>query len=115
VVRLVTGALRADAGRVETLGLHPDRDDDSTEVRRRCGVVPARPALYDRLSGRDNLRYAAALFEVDARDRSQRIGEAAERFGIANALEQRVGGHSTGMRARFTLARAILHDLGMGG
>ena len=78
VVRLVTGALHPDAGAVRTLGLDPNLADEGTEVRRRCGVVPARPALYDRLTGRDNLRYAAALFEVDRSHSDQRIGEAAE-------------------------------------
>ena len=110
VVRLVTGALRADSGHVTTLGLEPARDDDGTEVRRLCGVVPARPALYDRLTGHDNLQYAAALFEVDRRRANERIADAAERFGITHALEQRVGGYSTGMRARLALARAVLHD-----
>jgi ABC-2 type transport system ATP-binding protein len=110
VVRLVTGALHPDAGAVRTLGLDPNLADEGTEARRRCGVVPARPALYDRLSGLDNLRYAAALFEVDRRQTDQRIGEAADRFGIADALVQRVGGYSTGMRARLALARAVLHD-----
>ena len=51
VVRLVTGALHPHAGAVRTLGLDPEVDAEGTEVRRRCGVVPARPALYDRLSG----------------------------------------------------------------
>ena len=55
VVRLVTGALHAHAGAVRTLDLDPSDDDQGTEVRRRCGVVPARPALYDRLSGKDYL------------------------------------------------------------
>jgi ABC-2 type transport system ATP-binding protein len=110
VVRLVTGALRSNSGSIRTLGLDPDLDDEGTEIRRRCGVVPARPALYDRLTGRDNLAYAAALFEVDRRDVDRRMQEAAERFGIADALEQRVGGYSTGMRARLALARAVLHD-----
>ena len=70
VVRLVTGALHPDAGTVRTLGLDPNSDAEGTETRRRCGVVPARPALYDRLSGRDNLQYAASLFEVDAEARA---------------------------------------------
>src|SRR4051794_19112129 len=110
IVRLVTGALRADAGAVRTLGLDPDVAAQGTEVRRHCGVVPARPALYDRLSGSDNLRYAAELFAVDASLIDIRIAEAAGRFGIADALDHRVGGYSTGMRARLALARAVLHD-----
>jgi ABC-2 type transport system ATP-binding protein len=110
VVRLVTGALHSHAGSVRTLGLDPDLDDEGTEVRRRCGVVPARPALYDRLSGTDNLAYAAALFQVEPSRVDARIAEAAERFGISDALDQKVGGYSTGMRARLALARAVLHE-----
>jgi ABC-2 type transport system ATP-binding protein len=110
VVRLVTGALHAHGGAVRTLGLDPSDDDEGTEVRRRCGVVPARPALYDRLSGTDNLAYAAALFQVEPALVDERIAEAADRFGIADALEQKVGGYSTGMRARLALARAVLHE-----
>jgi ABC-2 type transport system ATP-binding protein len=110
VVRLVTGALHPHAGEVRTLGLDPEIAVEGTEVRRRCGVVPARPALYDRLTGTDNLRYAAELFRVAPREAEARILEAAERFGIADALDQRVGGYSTGMRARLALARAVLHQ-----
>ena len=110
VVRLVTGALHTHGGAVRTLGLDPDLDDEGTEVRRRCGVVPARPALYDRLSGTDNLAYAAALFQVEPQLVDARIAEAAARFGISDALDQRVGGYSTGMRARLALARAVLHE-----
>jgi ABC-2 type transport system ATP-binding protein len=73
-------------------------------------VVPARPALYDRLTGYDNLRYGAQLFEVPAELIDERIVDAAERFGIREALTARVGGYSTGMRARLALARAVLHD-----
>jgi ABC-2 type transport system ATP-binding protein len=110
VVRLVTGALHPHGGAVRTLGLDPDDDAQGIEVRRRCGVVPARPALYDRLSGTDNLAYAAALFRVDPRLMDERIAEAANRFGILDALDQKVGGYSTGMRARLALARAVLHE-----
>jgi ABC-2 type transport system ATP-binding protein len=70
-------------------------------------VVAAKPALYDRLSGRDNLRYAAELFGLD---RSAPIDASAARFGIEHALDSNVGGYSTGMKTRLALARAILHD-----
>ena len=106
-LRVVTGALSPDAGTVRVFGVDPT-GADGEGVRRRCGVVAAKPALYDRLSGRDNLRYAAELFDVAGGD--GRIEAAAARFGIAGALDLKVGGYSTGMKTRLALARSILHD-----
>ena len=105
--RVVTGALLPDTGTVRTLGHDPGPEGHL--VRPRCGVVSAKPALYDRLSGRDNLEYAAELYGVDSR-MEQRIAEAAGRFGITGALDDLVGGYSTGMKTRLALARSILHE-----
>ncbi|MEZ5169940.1 MAG: ABC transporter ATP-binding protein [Acidimicrobiia bacterium] len=104
-VRVATGAMRPQSGTVRAFGLDPTVDGE--EVRSRCGVVPARPALYERLTGHDNLRYAAELYEIGD---DAPIRDAAARFGIVDALPLKVGGYSTGMRARLALARAVLHD-----
>jgi len=107
-IRVVTGALRPDRGGIRVFGLDPDADGE--DVRRRCGVVSAKPALYDRLSGRDNLAYSAELYGIPrgpAMDAA--VAEAAERFAIADALGQQVGGYSTGMKTRLALARSVLH------
>jgi ABC-2 type transport system ATP-binding protein len=106
-IRVVTGALTPDRGHVRTFGYDPDRFGE--DVRRRCGVVSAKPALYDRLSGWDNLQYSAELYGL-GRNAIRPIREAAARFGILDALDQRVGGYSTGMKTRLALARSVLHD-----
>lgn len=103
-VRLTTGALVADRGSIEVLGMHPMHDGD--EIRRRTGVVPPKPAFYDQLSGWDNLKFAARIFAAS----EAAAFEAAERFRIEDALDQEVGGYSTGMRTRLALARAVIHD-----
>jgi len=107
-IRTITGAFAPEAGTVRVFGLDPAVQGD--EVRSRCGVVSAKPALYDRLSGLDNMRYSAELYglgrgtAVDAR-----IADAAARFGIDTALRDQVGGYSTGMKTRLALARSVLH------
>ena len=55
------GALAPDDGSVTVFGTDPTGPGGES-VRRRCGVVSAKPSLYDRLSGQDNLRYAAELY-----------------------------------------------------
>jgi ABC-2 type transport system ATP-binding protein len=107
-IRTITGAFSPEVGTVRVFGLDPAVHGE--EVRARCGVVSAKPALYDRLSGLDNLRYSAELYglgrgaAVDAR-----IAESAARFGIEGALSDQVGGYSTGMKTRLALSRSVLH------
>jgi ABC-2 type transport system ATP-binding protein len=107
-IRMITGAFAPDGGTVRVFGLDPAVDGEA--VRSRCGVVSAKPSLYDRLNGWDNLRYSAELHglgrgaAVDAR-----IAECAGRFGISAALDEQVGSYSTGMKTRLALARSVLH------
>jgi len=49
-IRMITGALAPDEGTSRVFGLDPS-SDEGEEVRRRCGVVSAKPSLYDRLNG----------------------------------------------------------------
>ena len=109
-IRMITGALAPDLGTSRVFGLDP-AGPEGEEVRRRCGVVSAKPSLYDRLSGWDNLRYAAELYGLGKGDSADsRIREAAEMFAIEVSLDHLVGGYSTGMKTRLALARAVLHD-----
>jgi ABC-type multidrug transport system ATPase subunit len=103
-VRVITGALVANSGKIRVLGLDPHTDGG--EIRTRTGVVPPKPAMYDNLTGADNLRFAADLWGVG----HEGIEAAAARFDISFALDLDVGGYSTGMRTRLALARAVIHD-----
>lgn len=104
--RAITGALEPEQGEVSSLGMDPV--GDGRDLRQRCGVVSAKPALYDRLSGRDNLLFAAELYGM-GRKLDERVREVADRFGISDALEDLVGGYSTGMKTRLALARSVIH------
>ncbi len=107
--RVITGAIAPHAGSVRVFGMDPQLQGE--QVRRRCGVVSAKPALYDRLSGRANLGYAAELYGLGrSDDADRRIEAAAHRFGIEAALDAQVGAYSTGMKTRLALARSVLHD-----
>src|SRR5581483_2675020 len=108
-IRTITGALDPHEGAVRVFGLDPMVDGD--EVRRRCGIVSAKPSLYDLLTGYDNLAYAAELYGLGRGATADGLIRAsAARFGIDHALDQRAGGYSTGMKTRLALARSVLHS-----
>ncbi len=106
-IRTITGALAPHQGTVQVFGVNPLEHGE--DVRSRCGIVSANPALYDRLSGWHNLDYAADLYQVTG-NKEAKIRAAAERFGIEHALDLPVGGYSTGMKTRLALSRSVLHD-----
>jgi ABC-type multidrug transport system ATPase subunit len=107
-VRLVAGLLVPDAGRVRVDGLDPHAD--GAQVRRRLGVLPADAAVDDRLTARDNLRFAAELFVLPRVGLETRIDGLLDRFDLAGRADERAGGFSSGMRQRLSLARVLLHD-----
>jgi ABC-2 type transport system ATP-binding protein len=107
-VRLLAGLLAPDAGSVRVQGRDPVTDGD--QVRQSLGVLPARPVVDDRLTGRQNLAFVAAVFGLDAARAEERGGELLERFGLTARAEERVATYSTGMRQRLSLARVLLTD-----
>jgi ABC-2 type transport system ATP-binding protein len=107
-VRLLAGLLAADEGTVRVDGLDPVAD--GAEVRQRLGVLPSRPIVDDRLTARQNLRFAAELFGVGSDDLAARIERTLGDFDLGGRGDERVSGFSTGMRQRLSLARVLLPD-----
>jgi ABC-2 type transport system ATP-binding protein len=81
------------------------------EVRRRIGYVfGGDRGAYERLSGRDNLRYFSELYGVPPKVQKRRIPELLELVGLTGRERERVEGYSRGMRQRLHIARGLLHD-----
>jgi ABC-2 type transport system ATP-binding protein len=107
-VRLLAGLLAPDRGDVRVDGLDPVGSGPA--VRQRIGVLPARPVVDDRLTGSQNLRFAADVFDVPTVDLDDRIADALAAFELGDRGDERVGGYSSGMRQRLSLARVLLPD-----
>jgi ABC-2 type transport system ATP-binding protein len=77
-------------------------------VRRSIGFSTGEErAAYWRLSARQNLEFAAALYDVA--DEEAAIDLALTQAGLADAADRAVSGFSQGMARRLGLARALLH------
>ena len=69
------------------------------------GVVSEHQNLYERMSGRENLEFAARLYGIDI----QRIDAALEQVDLLDRAKDKVQNYSNGMKQRLLIARSILH------
>src|SRR5689334_20992396 len=107
LIRLVSGLTRPSSGTIRWNG-EKVTAPFAPELRRRIGLVPQDTALYDELTVRQNLRFAADLFAV--RRPGDRVDEVLELVGLTKRARDRAGSLSGGMQRRLSLARALIHD-----
>ncbi len=106
LVKILATLTKPDAGAVGVAGA--DLLRSGRAVRRITGVVTHETLLYDDLTAYENLKFHARMFGLDRVD--ERIAEAAAKLGVSAGLHQRVGTLSHGMKKRFSIARALLHE-----
>ena len=100
LIRAIVGAQVVAAGVVTVLG----RPAGSASLRHTVGYVTQSPSVYADLSVRENARYFASLYGLDAAAAGQAIAD----VGLADAAGQLVGNLSGGQRSRASLACALI-------
>jgi len=106
-VRLLNGLLPPSGGSVRVFGLDPGTQGD--EVRRQTGVLTETPALYERLSAHQNLRFFGTLAGVAESELDSRVDELLGFFELSGRADDKVETFSKGMKQRLALARALIH------
>ncbi len=103
----VSGDLKPAAGVLRICGLSPE--DDPLTYRRQLGLVPQELALYEDLSGEENLLFFGRLFGLAGRTLRSRVAEVLELVRITEPARRLVRTWSGGMQRRLNLACALLH------
>ena len=107
LLRALAGLTPLTRGSISMLG--------TTDLRSVCGQLGymAHPSLlYDEMSGMENLRYFARLYEISDRGQNDedRCADVIRAVKLDPSLTRPVGQYSQGMRQRMSLARALLND-----
>ena len=108
LVKILSCLILPDRGRA-LIGGEDVRHEN--KVKPRLGLVHSdERSFYWRLSGRDNLRFFARLYDVPGQRIESRIDELLHKVDLGDASLRRFSDYSSGMKQRLAIARALLHD-----
>ncbi|KRO00612.1 ABC transporter ATP-binding protein [Companilactobacillus kimchiensis] len=74
----------------------------------KIGYMAQSDALYEQLTGRENLQFYADMKAIKGRAANQQIQHVTQVVELTTALDKRVSGYSGGMKRRLSLAIALL-------
>ena len=102
-IRMLTGRARPTAGTATVAGYDVVHQRD--RIKPVINAVFEDPNLYERFSGRDNLKLFAELYGAPA----SRADELLETVGLTAAAKRKVKTYSSGMKQRLLVARALVN------
>lgn len=102
-IRMLSGQLLPTSGGGRVAGC--DIVGEQQRLKPLIGVVSEHQNLYERMTGRENLEFAASLYGQN----TQRIDTVLEQVDLLGRAKDKVQNYSNGMKQRLLIARAILH------
>jgi linearmycin/streptolysin S transport system ATP-binding protein len=100
--------LFAPTGGEATIGGHSVVKEPMA-VRNLIGVVPQELAVYDELTGRENLVFWGQMYGLAGRALRHRVDEVLEQIGLTDKAKKRVKTYSGGMKRRVNIGVGLLH------
>lgn len=107
-MRILTGYLTADAGRVTVAGV--DVGADSLAARRKIGYLPESAPLYTDMEVTAFLSYIARLRGVGPEKMAAALRRAVETCGLADVVGRDIAELSKGYKQRVGIAQALIHE-----
>ena len=106
-IKVLTGLVRPTSGSA-TVGGH-DVQQEPLAAKQLLGYVPDHPFLYERLTGREFMRFVAGLYRMSEAELESRCDDLLATFEIDHVGDQLVESYSHGMRQKLSFASCFLH------
>jgi ABC-2 type transport system ATP-binding protein len=108
LIKILLGLLDWDAGEVRVLGLDPATQGEA--IRARIGYMPEHGSLPPDMIAAEFVTHMARISGLPKTAARERASEALRHVGLYEERYRQIGGYSTGMKQRVTLAQALVHD-----
>ena len=107
-IKMICGLLIPTTGTVRIAGHDVVRD--GRDARLLLGYVPDQPYLYEKLTGREFLRFIIDMYGIDPVIGSETTAELIDTFEMASYIDALTESYSHGMKQRVVFAGALLRD-----
>ncbi|HOF40917.1 MAG TPA: ABC transporter ATP-binding protein [Candidatus Hydrogenedentes bacterium] len=107
-IKLLTGLLKPSSGRA-IIGGH-DIQQEPVAAKQLLGYIPDTPFLYEKLTGREFMRFVSGLYQLPEASAAKRSEELLELFEIREVGDQLIEDYSHGMRQKLSFASCFLHE-----
>lgn len=104
-MKIITGYLEPDAGKVEVCGV--DVQKNPLETHRRIGYLPEHNPIYPEMFVKEYLMFIAGVYKLGKASAS-RVDEMIEKTGLTREYKKKIGMLSKGYRQRVGLAQALI-------
>jgi len=105
-IKMVCGLLSPTSG-VVRVGGHAAT---AQQARQLLAYVPDQPYLYEKLTGREFLRFVVEMYGLDRRQADSRIAELINTFEMNDFVDDLCENYSQGMKQRVVFASALVHN-----
>ncbi|TQR10337.1 ABC transporter ATP-binding protein [Psychrobacillus soli] len=106
LVKIIVGMDHPSAGQVQVLHTQVP----NLGLLQSIGYMAQADALYNDLTGKENLAFFASLYKLNKESQKKRIAYAADLVELTPHLTKKVQNYSGGMKRRLSLAIALIHD-----
>lgn len=106
IVKMIVGMDLPDKGSIYLLG----KKIPNLNILQQVGYMAQSDALYNALTGKENLVFFASLFKLNKTERQNRIAYAADLVNLTSDLDKKVSAYSGGMKRRLSLAIALIQN-----
>lgn len=107
-IKMIMGLLKPNSGEITVAGMNVGKN--SLEVKKKLGLVPQELAIFDSLSGRENVSFFGRLYGLRGKKLKERCDEAIEFTGLTEKQKEAPRKYSGGMKRRLNIACAIVHQ-----
>lgn len=107
-IKLLSGLIKPTSGKINICGI--DIEKNPIEAKAVIGLIPDKPFIYEKLSGREFLRFVASLHRLSEKLASYRIEDYLKLFELDTRADSLIESYSQGMRQKLIIASALIHE-----